>query len=122
MEKLKLCGKKRRCVNLAQAVVGGGSGYFYYTVKSGDTLAKIGSAYGINYREIMTANNLKTSVIRTGQRLKIPTTHASQKPPTNTGGQSSPVAGNAANFSPMLDKMIGGVLLYGIFRVLMKVF
>jgi hypothetical protein len=30
--------------------------------------------------------------------------------------------GNAYDFNPVLDKIIGGVLLYGIFRVLMKIF
>jgi peptidoglycan hydrolase-like protein with peptidoglycan-binding domain len=38
---------------------------------------------------------------------------------------TSPVSGGSGSgtdFTPMLDKLIGGVLLYGIFRVLMKVF
>jgi hypothetical protein len=30
--------------------------------------------------------------------------------------------GGAYDFNPVLDKIIGGVLLYGIFRVLMKIF
>jgi len=31
-------------------------------------------------------------------------------------------SGGAMDFGPMADKVIGGVLLYGIFKVLMKVF
>lgn len=44
--------------------------------------------------------------------------------PTQGGSSgSSPInTGGAADFSPVADKIIGGVLLYGIFRVLMKVF
>lgn len=111
---------------MAQAVVGGGGSYFYYTVKSGDTLSEIGARYGVNYRTIMTLNGLRSTVIRAGQKLKIPSTKPSNTvpapTPSNSGGQAKPMTGNAADFSPMLDKMIGGVLLYGIFRVLMKVF
>jgi hypothetical protein len=29
---------------------------------------------------------------------------------------------DAYDFNPVLDKVIGGILLYGIFRVLMKLF
>lgn len=109
---------------MAQAVVGGGGSYFYYVVKSGDTLSEIGARYGVNYRTIMTLNGLSNTVIRAGQKLKIPSTKPTNTvpAPSNSGGQAKPVSGNAADFSPMLDKMIGGVLLYGIFRVLMKVF
>lgn len=38
---------------------------------------------------------------------------------------TSPVKANpssGADFSPILDKVIGGILLFGIFKVLMKVF
>lgn len=30
--------------------------------------------------------------------------------------------GQAYDFNPVLEKVIGGILLYGIFRVLMKIF
>jgi hypothetical protein len=42
----------------------------------------------------------------------------------NVGGSvSTPQGqGGAYDFNPVLDKIIGGVLLYGIFRVLMKIF
>lgn len=41
---------------------------------------------------------------------------------SSTSPVQSGSTGGGADFSPVLDKVIGGVLLYGIFRVLMKVF
>lgn len=46
-----------------------------YTVKKGDSLWKIAKAQlgeGKRYPEIMTLNNLKSTVIKTGMKLKIP--------------------------------------------------
>jgi len=39
--------------------------------------------------------------------------------PGSTGGNAT---GEAYDFNPVLEKVIGGILLYGIFRVLMKLF
>lgn len=47
-----------------------------YTVKNGDTLWDISKKYlgkGNRYKEIMTANGMKSTVIRAGMQLKIPT-------------------------------------------------
>jgi len=43
-----------------------------YTVKSGDTLSRIASKYGVTIDKIKRANGLKSNVIRIGQRLTIP--------------------------------------------------
>lgn len=44
-----------------------------YTVKSGDTLAKIGSRYGVTYQELAKSNDIKdVNTIKTGQKLLIP--------------------------------------------------
>lgn len=46
-----------------------------YTVKQGDTLWNIAKAYygrGNRYKDIMTANGMKSTVIRAGMQLKIP--------------------------------------------------
>jgi LysM repeat protein len=43
-----------------------------YTVKSGDTLTKIAHAYGVTVKAIETENNLTTTQIKVGQKLKIP--------------------------------------------------
>jgi LysM repeat protein len=43
-----------------------------YTVKSGDTLGKIATANGTTVRALQKLNNLTTTQIRVGQRLKLP--------------------------------------------------
>jgi LysM repeat protein len=44
-----------------------------HIVRKGDTLSKIAEQYGTSVAEILLANNLRSSVIYVGQRLKIPT-------------------------------------------------
>ena len=57
-------------------VSGGGGGEDSYTVKSGDTLSKIGQHHGVAWREIYEAN--KDTIgddpdkIKPGQKLRIP--------------------------------------------------
>jgi LysM repeat protein len=43
-----------------------------YSVKSGDTLTKIAKAHGTTVKAIESANNLTTTKIKVGQKLKIP--------------------------------------------------
>ncbi len=43
-----------------------------YTVKSGDTLAKIAKAHGTTVKAIQAANNLSTTKILVGHKLKMP--------------------------------------------------
>lgn len=43
-----------------------------YIVRRGDTLSKIASRNGITVRELMSANGLRSTVIRVGQRLTLP--------------------------------------------------
>ena len=43
-----------------------------YTVKSGDTLGKIAKAHGTTVKAIQAANNLSTTKIKVGEKLKIP--------------------------------------------------
>ena len=50
-----------------------------YTVKAGDNLTKIAKREGVTVRQLTAANNLKTSQVKVGQKLKIPA-----KPATNT--------------------------------------
>lgn len=73
-------GKKLRkilSVLLALTLVLGSFGVAFadvnYTVKSGDTLAKIAKRYGTTYGEIAKLNNIKNPhMIRVGQKLVIP--------------------------------------------------
>ncbi|MSR64642.1 MAG: LysM peptidoglycan-binding domain-containing protein [Verrucomicrobiae bacterium] len=44
-----------------------------YTVKKGDTLAKVAKAQGTTVAALKKANSLSTDTIRVGQKLKIPT-------------------------------------------------
>jgi murein DD-endopeptidase MepM/ murein hydrolase activator NlpD len=78
-----------------------------YTVASGDTLNRIAYKNGVTVEALKAANNIKTSNIRIGQKLVIPsktyktlapdqtTTASVTKVETNTS-QSSPVAANTA--------------------------
>jgi peptidoglycan endopeptidase LytE len=43
-----------------------------YTVKSGDTLTKIAKAHGTTVKKLQAENNLTTTTIKVGRKLKIP--------------------------------------------------
>ncbi|NOZ49339.1 MAG: LysM peptidoglycan-binding domain-containing protein [Chloroflexi bacterium] len=47
-------------------------GYVWYRVRAGDTLSALAQRYHTSVRAIRRANNLKSSLIRSGRRLKIP--------------------------------------------------
>ncbi len=51
-----------------------------YVVKSGDTLTKIAKANGTTVKAIESENNLTTTKIKVGQKLKIPAAAASAAP------------------------------------------
>ena len=48
------------------------SGTTTYVVKSGDMLEKIARRHGTTAKAIMRENNLRTTLIKVGQKLKIP--------------------------------------------------
>ncbi|RMD84895.1 MAG: LysM domain-containing protein, partial [Candidatus Dadabacteria bacterium] len=49
------------------------SDYFYYTVRRGDTLNKIGKRYGVSWRRIAEANGIADpKSLQAGQVIKIP--------------------------------------------------
>lgn len=52
--------------------VGNDSGAQVYVVKSGDTLSKIARKYGTTVKAIQTENNLVTTRITVGKKLKLP--------------------------------------------------
>lgn len=54
--------------------------YQLYIVKSGDTLYKIASEYGMSVDELIDVNNLETTVLTIGQVLKVKTKYDSQIP------------------------------------------
>jgi len=53
-----------------------------YTVKSGDTLTRIASHFGVSVKSVKEANSLKTEKIKVGQKLKIPAKKAAKTPPS----------------------------------------
>jgi LysM repeat protein len=64
-----------------------------YTVKSGDSLTKIASQFGVSVKALRSFNNLKTDKIVVGQKLKVPAKSSAQPvaapgtPGTSTTGQ-----------------------------------
>lgn len=60
----------------APAVVPSVSGETIYTVVSGDTLSKIAARYGTTWQAIQEINNLPTTSIKVGQKLRIPSAKA----------------------------------------------
>lgn len=55
-----------------------------YTVKSGDTLSKIAASYRTTVRELQKLNELPTTQIKVGQKLKVPPR------PAASGGTAAP--------------------------------
>jgi LysM repeat protein len=51
-----------------------------YTVKSGDTLTKIAKSHGTTIKAIESENNLSTTKIKVGQKLKIPAAAVASAP------------------------------------------
>lgn len=70
-----------------------------YTVKSGDSLWKIGNQFNVTIAELKVANNLKSDVIRVGQVLKL--SSGAIKPEN-----SQTVTPEVENSSSKVDKMI----------------
>ncbi|WP_062439142.1 C40 family peptidase [Thalassobacillus devorans] len=68
-----------------------------YTVKSGDTLSKIGAQFGVNYRDIMKWNNISSHIIYVGQTLKLEGTSSSQS--TSTDSSSSNTSSSSSTYT-----------------------
>jgi len=62
---------------------GTGSGGETYVVKSGDTLTKIAKQFGTTVKAVETENNLSTTRIKVGQKLKIPAKIEGAAPPVS---------------------------------------
>jgi membrane-bound lytic murein transglycosylase D len=67
-----LINNRRTEVTIPQAAASASGGkVIYHTVKQGQTLSGIAARYGVSVTRIKQWNNLKSSMIRPGQRLKI---------------------------------------------------
>jgi len=75
------------------------AGETIHSVKSGDSLWKLAHDYGVKESAIRSANNLKTSALKVGQKLKIPgKSVAPPTTPTDHGGLAPP--GGALPITP----------------------
>lgn len=64
---------KAKAADAAKAAAAAAAKKVTYTVKSGDTLSAIGEKYGVDWREIAKANNVKNpDLIHPGQVFTIP--------------------------------------------------
>ena len=66
------------------AIEMGSSGQQTYTVKSGDTLIKIASEFGTTVKALQSENNLTSTKIKVGDKLKIPLKSPSAPAPVAT--------------------------------------
>jgi LysM repeat protein len=63
-----------------------------YTVKSGDILLRIAKTHGTTVKKIMALNDLKTTSIRAGQKLKLPAKTVSSEPAAAPAAAAIPPA------------------------------
>jgi LysM repeat protein len=73
------------------AAAGADTGAEIYIVKSGDTLSKIAKAHGTTAKAIQSENNLPTTVIKVGAKLKMPV-KAEAAAPAPVAPEPAPVA------------------------------
>jgi LysM repeat protein len=69
-----------------------------YVVKSGDTLGKIARIHSTSYKKIMALNDLKTTSIRVGQKLKLPA-------PKPAGAEAIPASASTVLSQPAASPM-----------------
>ncbi|MFJ8264121.1 LysM peptidoglycan-binding domain-containing protein [Rummeliibacillus sp. NPDC094406] len=81
-----------------------------YKVKAGDTLSKIGKKYGVSYKTIMSWNNLKSTKIKVGQKLKIKksTKKVSSSVPSSTANSKLQSAVSIAKSVQGVPYVFGG--------------
>jgi len=94
-DKVKIPAKAAATSNFSgnNGAVAASSSSDTYVVKSGDTLGKIAKTHATTARELQRLNNLTTTQIRVGQKLKIParaTMPATATPNPATPGASPP--------------------------------
>ena len=69
---------------------GAAGGGEIYTVKSGDTLSRIAKTYGTTVKAIESENNLTTTQIKVGQKLKIPAKAEASAPAPAPAPETTP--------------------------------
>lgn len=81
-----------------------------YTVKSGDTLSKIGSKYGVSYKTIMNQNGLKSTRIYVGQKLQIGGT---VKASNSSSASSAKASANGSSVVANAKRYLGTRYVFG---------
>ncbi|HQB28217.1 MAG TPA: LysM peptidoglycan-binding domain-containing protein, partial [Paludibacter sp.] len=66
-----LINNRRAEVSAALASSASGRNVVYHTVRSGQTLSGIAARYGVSVTRLRQWNNIRGSLIRPGQRIKI---------------------------------------------------
>lgn len=70
-----------------------------YTVKSGDTLSSIARANGMNYRTLMSINNISGHIIHPGQTLKLSSSASSSNTSSSNASSASDDSSSASSSS-----------------------
>ncbi|HVY54965.1 MAG TPA: LysM peptidoglycan-binding domain-containing protein [Thermodesulfobacteriota bacterium] len=78
-----------------------------YTVKSGDTLGKIATSYGVSMSSIQSANNMSGTVVKRGQVLTIPGAAASSDAPVVT--QQTTYNGSGTKYTVVRGDTLGSI-------------
>jgi LysM repeat protein len=83
-----------------------------YVVKSGDMLLKIARSHGTSVKKIMAMNDLKTTSIRAGQKLKLPAPKVTSSEPMASPAAASvatPAAASPTRVSALTPAPVGTV-------------
>ncbi|WP_333784754.1 LysM peptidoglycan-binding domain-containing protein [Thermocrinis sp.] len=75
---------KKICIPISKAKNPGAKDYAIYKVKRGDTLEGIANKFGVDWRELKSFNNLKTTKLSEGQEIKIPARSVSKRTQNQT--------------------------------------
>ena len=70
---------ERICIPVSEAKNPRTEDYAIYKVKKGDTLESIAKKFGVDWRELKSFNNLKTTKLLEGQEIKIPARSVSKR-------------------------------------------
>ncbi len=76
------------------------SGAETYVVKSGDTLSRIAHSHGTTVKALETENNLSTTKIKVGQKLKIPASAESNATPPAAAPAPAPMPASPPSAAP----------------------
>lgn len=80
-----------------------------YTVKSGDSLSKIGLQFGMTVQQLKTLNNLKSDMIYVGQKLKVTAQTSTTKPTVPTTPAPTPAPATVSEYTVKSGDTLGKI-------------